>query len=431
MAGSPNIDGNIGNIFENSHIVTREALMLLENSLVAAPLVWRVPEKYFGGAKTEGSTISIRKPNRVKSSTGRVITDHNPAVNQTIPFAIDHQEKVSFETSQVDSTLSIKNFMQEFINPGIINIANKLDETILLEAKKAFWTYGTPGTRPAYTDWAFADAMQTKLAVPADGNRRSIETPDTCASVNVGLGTKPNDPLTGQAIIKGYTGQLSEYERYKSNNLPLWETGAFGANDGSIQIDGANQTGPDLVLKGAPASTTGVVKAGDVFTIEGVYSVNPQSYQNNGMLQHFVVTEDADSDGAGAVTVKISPELNDGTATTTNPAGDTIVLNAYQNVTNYAADSAPVTFIGTEQTQYFQDFLFHKQAIGLAVVDMAMPANGFNSSRVRDSESGLSMCMTGAYDVIQNTNIVRLDCLWGTQMIYPELALRMIGAEAA
>ena len=428
MAGSPNIDGNIGNIFENSHIVSKETLLLLKNALVAAPKVWRVPEKYFTGGEKKGSVISIRKPNRVKSTEGRVITAHNAAVEQTIPFTVGRQQKVSFETSMVDRTLSIRQFMEDHIRPGIIQIANEVDASILLKMKEAFWSYGTPGTAVSYTDWHNARAIQTRVGVPDDGSRCSIETPETCAAVNIGLGVKPNDPYSDVAIKRGYMGNLAGYDRYESNNLPMHETGAFGVNDGTIQINGAAQ-GVDgtLILKAAPVSTAGVMKAGDVFTIQGVWSVNPQTYENSGMLQHFVVQADATSDGAGAVTISFSPPMNDGTVTTTNPDGDTITLDAYQNVTNYPADSAPLTFIGDEQSVYRQDFLFHKQCVGLAVVPMAIPQTAVLKERVSDSESGLSLLMTGGFEPMTHSEIFRVDVLWGVEMLYPELGLRMFG----
>lgn len=428
MAGSPNLDGAIGNIFSNSHIVSKETLLLLKNSLVAAQRVWRVPEKYFTGGEKKGSVISIRKPSRVKSTEGRVITDHNAAVEETTPFNIDRQQKISFETAMVDKTLSIRQFMDDHIRPGIIQIANEVDASVLLSMQEAFWSYGTPGNAVSYTDWHNARAIQTRVGVPDDGMRSSIESPETCAAVNIGLGVKPNDPFSDQAIKRGYMGNLAGYERFESNNLPMHESGAFGANDGTIQVDGAGQ-GSDgtITIKGAPTSTTGVVKKGDVFTITGVYSVNPQTYQNSGMLQHFVVQADADSDGAGAVVVSVSPSMNDGTVTTTNPDGDTITLDAYQNVTNYPADSAPVTFIGTEQSTWRQDFLFHKQAVGLAVVPMAVPESAVVKERVTDQDSGLSLLMTAGYEPMTNSEICRVDVLWGTKMLYPDLGLRLMG----
>ena len=100
--------------------------------------------------------------------------------------------------------------------------------------------------------------------------------------------------------------------------------------------------------------------AGDVITFAGVFGVNPQNYETTGLLQEFVVLEDVDTDGAGAGSIKISPSLNDGTATTTNAAGDTISLKAYQNVTALPADNAPITVLGAANTTYEQNYLLHR-----------------------------------------------------------------------
>ena len=57
------------------------------------------------------------------------------------------------------------------------------------------------------------------------------------------------------------------------------------------------------------SATTLVLKAGDVFSIAGVESVNPLNFQASGNDMQFVVTADVTSDGAGAATVPINPTI--------------------------------------------------------------------------------------------------------------------------
>ncbi len=45
-----------------------------------------------------------------------------------------------------------------------------------------------------------------------------------------------------------------------------------------------------------------------------------------------------------------------------------------------------------------------------------------------DPETGLSLTLTGAYDINEQTEIHRIDAVYGTDLIYGELALRMWGA---
>ena len=76
----------------------------------------------------------------------------------------------------------------------------------------------------------------------------------------------------------------------------------------TLLVNGASQTGNSLICDGAQASTT-VLKAGDYFEV-------------NSELK--MVTDDATSDGAGAVTINFSPSLrsspsDNASITTSNP----------------------------------------------------------------------------------------------------------------
>ncbi len=67
-----------------------------------------------------------------------------------------------------------------------------------------------------------------------------------------------------------------------------------GAAGGTPLVAGGSQTGNALATDGWPASTTGVLLAGDYIELDGRY--------------HMVV-EDASSDGTGAATLSIEPAL--------------------------------------------------------------------------------------------------------------------------
>ena len=111
---------------------------------------------------------------------------------------------------------------------------------------------------------------------------------------------------------------------------------------------------------------------------------------------------------------------------TTDTEGTTISLAAYQNVSAAPANNAVVTTIGTFGTTYRQNFLWHKDAIALAMVDLELPQSAVVKARVRDDDAGLSMSMTGAYDINNHTEITRIDVVWGADVIYPELLHRLV-----
>ena len=405
-------------------VIAKEALRLLKNNLVMAKCVYRNYEKTFGKV---GDTIRLKLPCRVKSASGRTL-QKQPMVDQTIPFKIEYQEHVGLEFTVKDKTLDITQFSERYLKSGMVQIANQIDRSLTMTLKKAFHSSGTPGVRPgAFIDFANAAAKQTTYAVPQDGMRHAVLDPFTCASLSDEVTKLFKESMVEQAYKMGYRGKVSEYDTYESQNLPKHTVGDHG---GTPLVAGAITNGDTVTTDGWTASTTGLLLAGDVITFAGVFGVNPQNYETTGLLQEFVVTEDVDSDAGGLATIKISPSLNDGTATTTNAAGDTISLKAYQNVTALPADNAPITVLGAANTTYEQNYLFHRDAIALAMIDLELPQSAVIKSRAADPETGLSLLMTAAYDINEQTEITRIDAVWGADMIYGELALRLWGAAA-
>ena len=403
-------------------VIAKEGLRLLKNNLVAAKCVYRQYEKTFGKV---GDTIRLELPYRVKAADGRQLVKQ-PMVDQTIPFKIDKQHHVGLEYTVKDKTLDIKDFSNRYLKSGMIQIANKIDRNILMTLKKAYHSSGSPGTRPgAFIDYANAGAKQTTYAVPQDGMRHAVIDPFTSATLSDEVTKLFKESMVEQAYKKNYKGNVSEYSMYESQNLPKHTVGAYG---GTPLVAGTITNGSSVTTDGWTTSVTGLLKEGDVITFAGVYGVNPQSYETTGMLQEFVVTADVDSDGSGLATIPISPAMNDGTATTTNAEGASISLKAYQNVTALPADNAAISVMGTAGTTYEQNYLFHRDAIALAMIDLELPQSAVIKSRASDPETGLSLTLTGAYDINEQTEIHRIDAVYGTDLIYPDLALRLWGA---
>ncbi len=403
-------------------IIVKEALRLLKNNLVTAPLVYRDLEKRF--AKV-GDTISLKKPFRTKTASGRVL-QKQPMVDQTIPFQINRQEHFGLEVTMRDRTLSVEQFSERYLKSGIVQLANVIDRSILMEMKKTFFSSGTPGTAIGTKSFHLAKAYMGNVAVPDDGMRRCILNMLDAAEISDTIATKFNENMVKMALQKGYMGPLAGFDLFESANIPVHTVGDHG---GTPLSNGVDQTGSSIITDGWDLSTTGLLKEGDVITFAGVFEINPQSYQSTGRLQHFVVTADVDSDGAGNATIPVSPAINDGTLTTVDAEGNTVSLSAFQNVSAPVADGAAITVMGTANTAYRQDFLFHRDAVALAMVDLELPQSATVKSRVRDPDSGLSLCMTGAYDINQQTEITRIDAVWGAHMIYPELAHRIFSAQ--
>jgi len=404
-------------------IIIKSALRLLVNETVMAPLVYRDHERRF--SSKVGDTISLELPYRTKTASGPVL-EVQPMVDLKTPFRINRHEHFGIEYTQKDRTLSIQQFQDRYFRSGIVQMANVIDRSICMTLKNVFFSTGTPGVTPGnFLAFAASGAFQTDLAVPNDGRRRAVLNPSTCAVLSDQMKDLNNNKGLDRIVPNGYRGEVYDYTLHETQNLPTHTVGNY---DGSTpQVNGANQTGSTLVTNGwAPGQT--VLLAGDVFKIDGVFAVNPQNYENSGHLQCFVSQGDVIADVAGNATITVVPTINDGTLTTTNDEGQTVSLRAYQNVTNAPADGATISVIGNSDTTYQQNYLFHREAIGLAMVDFILPETATVKKRVRDARSGMSLALTGFFDGINYREVHRIDALWGAHIIYPELALRMWGA---
>lgn len=172
-------------------------------------------------------------------------------------------------------------------------------------------------------------------------------------------------------------------------------------------------------------ATNKSLKIGQVFTINGVYMVNPKTKRSTGIEQNFVVmgvTAVGDSDvttassGANNTDFLISPPI--------------ITSGPHQTVT-YSGnfDGRAITIIGpasgTAQT-YRQNVAFHKNAFALAVAPMEMPEGSVGGSR--QTYKGLSVRVIPVWDGVNDVSKWRLDILYGRKLIDPRLAVRFSGS---
>ena len=162
-----------------------------------------------------------------------------------------------------------------------------------------------------------------------------------------------------------------------------------------------------------PISFTGSSKTwkqGDVFTIAGVYAVNPQTRQSTGSLQQFVVTEDLTASSTG--TLKISPAIY-------------TASHALATVDSFPQANAVVTMLGSAASQYAQNLVYHKDAITLATADLLMPQGVDMASR--QTHNGISMRIVRQYDINNDRMPCRVDVLYGYAAIRPSMGTRLWG----
>lgn len=417
----PALNGD-GGVYLTDDIIASEVLRLLKNNLVYARIVSKRYEGEFGDV---GQTINVQLPARTQSAEGRTLVIQ-PMVKRTVPLTIDRHRHVGFEWTVRDRSLSIGRFSELFLRSAVAQLANVIDKAVGQEVLDgSFYSSGTAGTAINVNAVIDANADAELVGMPRDGMTHMVLDPRDAAAISKDIKTVYNDDLVSTAIKKGYLGLIDDVNLYRSANAPTHLNGPFG---GTPLVNGAAQSGTTLITDGWTAAAALRLRKGDVFTIANVYAVNPQSYESTGQLMQFTVTADTSSDGAGNLTIPISPAINSGAQTTLDAAGNNISTKGYKNVDALPADNAPITLVGVGNTRYRYAPIFHKDAIAFAAPPLAPVKSAVVSTTKVDPDTGIGISLTMAYDITNHKEISRLDVIWGTKAVYPELIRRVISA---
>lgn len=391
-------------------MITKEALRILENNLAFTKRVNRQYDDKFAieGAKI-GYVVNARKPVRYVVTTGQGLSIQDATETQ-VPVTLTTQDHVDFQFSSADLALSVDMFKDRFLQPAVSALANKIDYAGLSLYNQVANTVGTPGTVPnALLTYLLAGVALDNNAAPQDDNRHIVITPKMQAYIVDALkGLFQQASAIAEQYVKGTMGRSGGFQWAMDQNCPTHTVGPLG---GTPLVNGADQTGSSLITDGWTASAANRLKRGDVFTIAGVFGVNPQSRQSTGDLQQFVATADAASDGSGNLTVSIYPPLT--------------LTGAYQTVNALPANNAAITVLGAASTASPQGMAFHRDAFTLVTADLPVPKGVDMGARVSDKQLGISLRIVRAYDINTDQWPCRIDVLYGWASLRPELACRI------
>lgn len=384
--------------------------MILENNLAFAKGVNREYDDKFGveGRKI-GDTLSIRKPARYAGRTGTALSaeDHK---EESSNLVLDTQFGVDVNFTSKELTLSIDEFSDRILKPAMATIANKVDRDGLALYKDVANSVGTPATVPStFKTYLQAGAALDRCGVPRDGLRSAVIDPTMQVEIVDALkGLFQSSEQIKSQYEQGNMGLAGGLKFSMDQNVNTHTVGPLG---GTPLVNGASQTGATLVTDGWTAAAAARLKKGDVFTIAGVYQVNPQSRQSTGQLQQFVVTADVSSDGSGNASVPIYPSI--------------VTSGGQQTVSASPADNAALTIVGAANALSPQGLAYHRDAFVLGCADLILPKGVDMAARAASKKLGLSVRMVRQYDINNDKMPCRLDILYGWKTVYPELACRI------
>ncbi len=421
----------MANSLQTSTLITNEVLAIAHNN---SAFLGRMNTDYDGawdGKYAPGATLKARRPVQFTVRSGATANIQD-VTESTVDVTVQPELGIDFAVSNYELATSVRNdgsvdsaFRERYLKPAGMRIAAELDYRIAAALKNSVYNFvGTPGTGPStLADIMAVHTPMDNQAAPRDDMRFIALTPLAHNTVVGGLSSLFNNQATiGEQYKSGSMKNALGFNFLMSQNMPTHTVGALG---GTPLVNGANQglinsgatdnpyaATTSLVTDGWTAAAANRLNAGDVFTIAGVFSVNPETKQSTGSLQQFVVTANTASDAGGNATIVISPAI--------------IAGGAFQNVTARPADNAALTIqTGSASTGYAQNLAWHKNAVTFVSPKQELPGGmdmAYTASMA--DEGGISLRFVRGFDLVNNRFISRFDILWGVAATKPEFMVR-------
>lgn len=420
----------MANTFLNAKEYANVMLLLLKNQLVMGKLV---SGKYENKVTDEnGLKIYVKRPPQFIAKDGPTLAEQAIATGDT-SLTVDRYRNVHVGVSDLEHVQSYNQLMRNAVmRSAASTLAHDVDLYLheqLLSFPSHVGTIGESLKSPAQAFKAHTRLME--MAVP-NADLNGIMTFEDAENIRASLVGSNIQGANRTALERTKIPLLSEVDYYATQNVKTLTTGSRSAAAGAIAgaaqnvnyVDVKSQDYQTLDVDTLGANAT--VKKGEIFTIAGVYAVNPRTQQALPYLRQFVVVEDATADGAGAAELKIFPHIivpgTGGAEADTN--------TAFATVDAAPADNALLTFMGAASTGgYLTRAVWHRDAIQLVSARLATPMSD-TSSFATDPETGISIRYWRGSDIATGKHIHRWDMIYGAKAVDPRLGTRFSGLAA-
>jgi hypothetical protein len=383
--------------------VTREALRILHQKLNFVGSINRQYDDSFAksGAKI-GTSLKIREPNQFSVRTGKTLDAQDISeASQTLTVATQKGVDVNFSSAEL--TMELDDFGKRILDPMMSVLASNIEADAMSMKNDVYNALHDNGNAITYAD-VLDGRVLLQRGLASTGNRTANMNSVDMADLVKDTKTLFNHTgEIGKQYKEGYMGRAAGFDFMENT---LWAGFTRGGADSSYVCNTSSGiTSGTATIAVTTGSGTFVV--GDIITVDGVYSVHPESKASTGVLQPFVVTT---ASAGGSVTLDVSPTP--------------ITSGAKQNVTIVSAGaSKAVTVSGAADAVYTTSLLYQEDAFTFVTADLDMP-KGVDFAR-REVLDGISMRIVRAYDINNDNFPCRIDVLYGYKTLRPQWATRL------
>lgn len=396
------------NKYLTNDIIAKTSLASFKNNLALAMTANIQYRNEFEAGR--GDTLRIEKPVRYTVREGAKASVQDITETSTA-MTVAHQDGVDLQITSKQRTLDLRNFNRTILEPAMQRLANQVDcRGIQAGIDNIYHTVGSAGSK--VKDFGVVNEARALLNKVGVQGEYLVMNLDDSVSLQNSLQNSFNSTLNKSISEKASLGRLANLDVYESPNMSLHTVGDYG---GKPVVAGAAQTGNTLNTAGWSPDKP-VFNKGDIFYLEGVFTVNPITQQIVGAgennLQRFIVTENVKSDDKGNAVIPIKTTI--------------ITHGPNQTVSNSPADKTPITVCGKANSTFSNNFVYSKDAFSLACVRMDEPRGASYAKTMVDNETGLSIRMVEDYNVNDDVSTIRFDILYGW-LCNSEYAARIVG----
>ena len=401
-----------------------ELLLQTRNQLTFSQHVYTGYAKYFRAvqnAKTS-DTQRVPLPNKYRTKTGNVY-DGVGMEERKVDITVDTHEHVGIDYTLEELTTDITMFTEKHLKPAGAALAQKVDYDGCGMYTGIYNQVGTPGTIPTKLKFVQDAAKRLDKEAITKMNRVAILSPDAYWGLLGGDMKGLFQPeIVGDLVKNGHLGRTGGIDFYMDQNIRAHTTGTYA---GGTPLVKTTSSEGDSTLAIKDMGVGDVIKAGDRFTVAGIYGVNPHSGQvwEGNELRIFTVTAGDTADGSGDAEVTVSPKIYSSAA-----LEDVL---PYQTTNDLPTANDEITFLGTAATAYAQNFFMTPEAIALTMLPFEKPRSADKSvdwAQATDESFGLSITLLSFVDGTNYLEKTRADIFYGWDIIQPEYAVIGVGA---
>lgn len=393
-------------------MITRATLEVAHEKLSFIGTINRQFDSSFQGSPKIGSTLRIRNPNKYVRRQGSRVMDVQDSEQTAQTLTLATQDGVDMRFNSAELALSIEEFTERNIVPAVSVLTSGIEGDVLAAVTKDIYQQvGTPGTLPGASSdiSALGDARAklNKALAPKDG-MRNVQM-DSVVMSSIVNGTKSlfqDSTQIREAFREGFISRNAMADWYENERV---HTHTNGSSDNTGTVNDTVASG-DTAVTLASMGISKTITAGSIITFAGCYDVHPETKQVYSHLKQFVITADATTDGAEAVTVSVSPAIN-------------FTADKDQNCSAIPTDTGAALISGAASTGYSQSLMYHKDAFTFVTADL--PRMDDAARCVTRKKDDLSMRVWQASDIRNDELLTRIDILYGYKTIRPEWACRI------